>query len=302
MAIVDYFVQSAYALERVLDPAVKFLNLPESLPMLGYSKSVHAERLPLVNPAYVMLLTAFYLVGISLGSWVMRTLIGRRLEVRTFSNFHNAFLVALSAYMGTTIAFESWVNRGYGLFDNAAENTPDAFPLAKYLWLFYFSKVFEFVDTFIMVAKMNFRQISFLHVYHHASIFWVWWLVISVAPTGEAYFSAILNSYIHVVMYSYYLFSSLGLFSTVTRAVKPYITMGQMTQLCCMMVQATYHVGSWYFASAEDRAKKYPVRLSIMLWLYMWTMLGLFANFYIKNYSAKKKASKLEKVSYAKEE
>jgi len=31
----------------------------------------------------------------------------------------------------------------------------------------------------------NFRQISFLHVYHHASIFFVWWIIVYYAPGGE---------------------------------------------------------------------------------------------------------------------
>jgi elongation of very long chain fatty acids protein 4 len=57
--------------------------------------------------------------------------------------------------------------------------------MAKMVWLFYFSKIFEFIDTMIMVFKKNNRQISFLHVYHHSSIFTIWWLVTLVAPNGE---------------------------------------------------------------------------------------------------------------------
>ena len=57
--------------------------------------------------------------------------------------------------------------------------------MAKMIWLFYFSKIFEFVDTMIMVVKKNNRQISFLHIYHHSSIFVIWWLVTFVAPNGE---------------------------------------------------------------------------------------------------------------------
>ena len=32
-------------------------------------------------------------------------------------------------------------------------------------------QAYEFVDTLIMILKKNTRQISFLHVYHHASTF-----------------------------------------------------------------------------------------------------------------------------------
>lgn len=38
-------------------------------------------------------------------------------------------------------------------------------------WRLLALQVYEFTDTFIMVLKRNDRQISFLHVYHHASTF-----------------------------------------------------------------------------------------------------------------------------------
>jgi len=38
--------------------------------------------------------------------------------------------------------------------------------MAKIIWVFYVSKIVEFIDTVIMVLKKNNRQVSFLHVYH----------------------------------------------------------------------------------------------------------------------------------------
>lgn len=100
---------------------------------------------------------------------------------------------------------------------------------------FYFSKLPEFVDTFIMLLKRNYHQVSFLHVYHHSSIFLIWWLVTFLAPTGEAWYSAMLNSFIHVIMYGYYFAAAIG-FRGVD-FVKRYITMMQMTQFVTMMIQ-----------------------------------------------------------------
>lgn len=74
--------------------------------------------------------------------------------------------------------------------------------LAVVLWVHYVSKAYEFVDTLIMILKKNTRQISFLHVYHHATTFFpVWWSVIKYGPGGAAYFCCALNSFIHVGMY-----------------------------------------------------------------------------------------------------
>ena len=38
-------------------------------------------------------------------------------------------------------------------------------------------QAYEFTDTLIMVLKKNERQISFLHIYHHATTFFPCWCV-----------------------------------------------------------------------------------------------------------------------------
>lgn len=51
------------------------------------------------------------------------------------------------------------------------------------LWVFYLSKILDFTDTYIIIHRKNWNQLSFLHVYHHvvrASVVFVgswcvWW-------------------------------------------------------------------------------------------------------------------------------
>jgi elongation of very long chain fatty acids protein 4 len=38
--------------------------------------------------------------------------------------------------------------------------------------------------------------VSVLHVYHHATISFIWWMITYTAPGGDAYFSAALNSFV----------------------------------------------------------------------------------------------------------
>lgn len=187
--------------------------------------------------------------------------------------------------MAYNVAYQSWFVRGYGFNDNPADNTQEAVPLSKYLWLFFFSKPLEFMDTFIMVCKMNFRQVSFLHVYHHTSVFCFWWFVVFMAPMGEAYLSAVLNSAVHVVMYSYYLFMSMGVLKSLMSHVKPFITRGQMFQFVILMTQSFSDI-YLYFTRTTPKKNVYPITLTIALFVYMWTMLGLFANFYLRAYIA----------------
>ena len=124
--------------------------------------------------------------------------------------------------------------------------------LANVLWVHYISKAYEFVDTFIMVLKKNTRQITFLHVYHHATTFFpVWWLVMLYGPGGAAYFCCALNSFIHIWMcvscydylspwmvcgcrYGYYLLAGAGIKLT---ALKPFVTYSQMIQFLLFISQ-----------------------------------------------------------------
>ncbi len=46
-------------------------------------------------------------------------------------------------------------------------------PLGFILYVFYISKVLDFMDTFFIIAEKRWKQLSFLHVYHHTSIFLV---------------------------------------------------------------------------------------------------------------------------------
>lgn len=91
---------------------------------------------------------------------------------------------------------------------------------------------------------------------------------------------------VHVVMYGYYLSTVL---SFPIRFIKRYITLFQMTQFALNMVQASYDL--FYFKYLYPELVGYPFNLTIILWVYMWTMLGLFANFFKEDRKREKGAS-----------
>ena len=68
------------------------------------------------------------------------------------------------------------------------------------LWLFYMSKVLDFMDTFFIVMKKNWKQLTFLHVYHHSTIFAFYWLNLNAGYDGDIFLTIILNGAIHTVM------------------------------------------------------------------------------------------------------
>ena len=145
--------------------------------------------------------------------------------------------------------------------------------MSKILWLFYFSKIPEMLDTCIMVLKKNTRQISFLHVYHHVSVFWFQFLTVKIATNGDGYMTAALNSGVHVIMYGYYFLSAAGVKQVAF--IKHTITTLQMTQFVYNLWQGG---SNWYLGFTA-----YPIILSKMLFWYMISLLALFGNFLVRD-------------------
>lgn len=173
-----------------------------STQFLAKVRSPYTSELPLMNPLHVATIVSCYLAVIVFGRIIMSKRL-EKFEVRYFALAHNAVMTALSAFMCVEILRQAWIG-GYSLFGNEfVDPAHGGRPMAKIVAVFYLSKILEFNDTVIMLLKKNFHQITFLHVYHHASVFVIWWLVTFWSPNGEAYFSSMLNSFIHVIMYGY---------------------------------------------------------------------------------------------------
>jgi len=229
----------------------------------------HSKHFPLMNPVHAVLTVVAYLIIVYVGQIVMRN--RKEFKLYYFSLFHNAMMVTVNGY----ICYETIrlaLRDDFTLFGNGVDTSINGLPMARVLWLFYFTKPVEFIDTFIMVLKKNNRQISFLHVYHHISTFLIWWGVIYYVPGGDSYFSAAQNAFIHVLMYSYYFLASLK----VPCPWKKYLTQAQMLQFLLNAAQSVYVL---YYDTA------YPKFWAKVLLSFMVTLLILFGNFYVKSNS-----------------
>eukprot|EP00474_Spongospora_subterranea_P009007 CRZ09465.1 hypothetical protein [Spongospora subterranea] len=248
----------------------------------SWNPSPLTDGWPLVDAKHAFAALLCYMVGIPmLMAWV--TYRGKGYNIKPYTVFHNITMFALSLYMCINVLYQA-VKARYSLFGNAVDHSPSGLGMASVIWLFFISKAMEFGDTAIMALRHRFRQITFLHVYHHASIFSIWWIIAKYHPGGESYFTCALNSAVHVVMYGYYLWSSV---STPAKPItwrkpefyRPYITRIQLSQFVIMLGQATYDC----LVPSE-----YPKQMAMLLFAYMLTMLFLFANFYVKSYQKKR--------------
>ena len=113
-----------------------------------------------------------YLLLIPTLALLMR-LRSKAFQPRLLATLHNVNLTLLSLYMLVEILRQAYVHH-YSLFGNGVDHSAEGYGMARILYVFYLSKILEFVDTVIMCLKRNFHQITFLHMYHHASIFAIW--------------------------------------------------------------------------------------------------------------------------------
>ncbi|KAL8830125.1 MAG: hypothetical protein Q9170_005885 [Blastenia crenularia] len=112
--------------------------------------------------------------------------------------------------------------------------------LAFYGWLFYLSKFYEVVDTFIILAKG--KNTVFLQIFHHAgAMFSVWAGIRYMSP--PIWMFVIVNSGIHTLMYTYYTLKHLGI--GVSQKLKSALTTAQIVQ---MIFGATYAIAHLFIA------------------------------------------------------
>ena len=157
--------------------------------------------------------------------------------------------------------------------------------MAFVTYVFYISKIFDFFDTIFILVRQKFRQFSFLHVYHHTTIFMVYWLNVNFNYEGDIYFTIVLNGTIHFIMYGYYFVRTLNV--PVPLFLKKLITNCQMIQFCGMIGQACYLL-------YHDECKGTRRNLTLLYLIYIISMLALFMNFSINTYN--KKSGKANKA------
>lgn len=231
-----------------------------------------SSTFPLMTPHYAALMALVYLMFVMITMPVFRA-VKFSVSLKPVMRVYNAFMVLLSFYMGTrSVMLATRSNSAVFCVPMATGVAGEQ--MAQLVWIFTYSKVVEFLDTIFMVFEGRWRQVSFLHVYHHISILSYWFTILWMAPGSDAYFSLAGNSYIHVLMYGYYLLASFGY----SPWWKYYITKAQIFQFVCFCVQSVY-VGYVKTEAVCD----FPDVLSRGLFWYMLTLITLFMHFLLTN-------------------
>jgi len=138
-----------------------------------------------------------------------------------------------------------------------------------FIFVHYLSKYFDWFDTLWMILKKkSSQQMSFLHLYHHATIGVVWGFLLSTGHgNGGCRYGAWVNSLTHVLMYSHYLWTSFGY----SNPFKKLLTTWQIFQFYTCFAHAVCVL--FIFSSMEIYV---PIKLAWLQFAYHITMVYLF--------------------------
>lgn len=76
--------------------------------------------------------------------------------------------------------------------------------------LFSKSRPVSHVFQVFFVLRKKDKQVTFLHLYHHTVMPMISWGATKYYPGGHGSFIGMINSFVHIVMYTYYLLSAFG--------------------------------------------------------------------------------------------
>lgn len=196
--------------------------------------------------------------------------------IKPFLFVHNVLSVGFSVYLFVGI-LHTITQEGFRLYGNSLERSDK---MTHYLWFFHMTKYYEFIDTLIMILRNSYRQITFLHVYHHVSVVLYTWLILYNHPGGDFYLGPLLNSWVHMWMYIYYLLSGLLTKSQRQRYLwwNQYLTKLQILQFFINLVHSIYSMLYSPYTTPLYRIGLYH-QISFII---------LFGHFYLKKYNKNK--------------
>ncbi|KAI8118691.1 Elongation of very long chain fatty acids protein 4 [Lucilia cuprina] len=190
---------------------------------------------------------------------------------------YNLTMAFINFHIFKELVINAWhLNYNYWCQPCRVIYTKHEIKLASAVWWFFFSKLLEFSDTLFFILRHKWDQLTPLHIYHHSTMFPLWWIAIKWVPTGSSFFPALINSLIHVVMYTYYGLSACGPVIQKYLWWKKYLTAIQLLQ---------FSTGLLWAIQAIATQCDFPLWINCATIIYMITFLILFGRFYRRKYS-----------------
>ncbi|RZF36661.1 hypothetical protein LSTR_LSTR012747 [Laodelphax striatellus] len=234
------------------------------------------------DPGIVLLMTITYIyVVVSFGPRYMQN--RKAFDLRKIIIGYNAFQVVANSLIFYKILSSGWTTTlSLGCEPIDYSDGPNAVSLVEGFWWCFMLKSVELIETVFFILRKKQNQVSFLHVYHHASTLLFVWVATKYVGGGMTTFCVLVNSIIHVAMYTYYLLAALGN-QTIQNAIskwKKYLTTAQMVQFVIVVAHQM---------QALSPKCQVPKGLLLLFIPNVLLVFALFYDFYRKAYKKKTK-------------
>uniref|UniRef100_A0ABD2WGF7 Elongation of very long chain fatty acids protein n=1 Tax=Trichogramma kaykai TaxID=54128 RepID=A0ABD2WGF7_9HYME len=182
------------------------------------------------------------------------------------------------------IGMSGWLTGDYSLRCQPVDysDRPQVLRMVHASWWYYFSKFTEFMDTIFFVLRKKNDHVSTLHVIHHGCMPMSVWFGVKFTPGGHSTFFGLLNTFVHIVMYTYYLLAAMGPRLQPYLWWKKYLTAFQMLQFVAIMI----HAFQLLFIECN-----YPKAFVWWIGMHAVMFFFLFRDFYRQSYASKKQRS-----------
>lgn len=216
-------------------------------------------------PGFVLIVAYIYFVKVAGPKWMKRR---KAFDLRNTMLLYNFVMIFVNLYIFLEIGRYGWFNN-YSLRCEPVDYSDnyEAVRMARAGWLYYVTKFAEFADTIFFVLRKKNSHVSPLHVIHHSIVPFSVWFGIKFAPGGYNALFPFLNSFVHVLMYSYYGLAALGPQIQKYLIWKKYLTYIQMGQFLCIVLYTIHLVcfGNCEISSAFIGANAFHAVLFLIL-------------------------------------
>ncbi|KAM8714166.1 hypothetical protein ACLKA7_014328 [Drosophila subpalustris] len=184
------------------------------------SKVLAIFDLPLADPAvknFLLLGSPWPVTFLVLGYLLIVLKFGKKFmehrqpyDIKKIMIFYNIFQVIYNVILFGVMFYYYFVDQTYPLdcLHSLPLDSPKKSTERLVSYAYFINKVFDLLDTLFFVLRKSYKQITFLHVYHHAlMIYCTYWVFRFYGFGGQFFSMALANTFVHSVMYFYYMIS-----------------------------------------------------------------------------------------------
>ncbi|XP_011175003.1 elongation of very long chain fatty acids protein [Solenopsis invicta] len=197
-------------------------------------------------------------------------------ELRNTLIIYNFIQVLLSFYLFYEGLMAGWLYE-YNYICQPVDYSykPSSMRMARGVYTYFICKLIELLDTVFFVLRKKDRQITFLHLYHHSLMPFCAWIGVKFVADGHPTLLGVINAFVHIIMYTYYMLSAFGPQMQKYLWWKKHLTTIQIVQFVIVFC----HNFQMLFTSCN-----FPKILSFLLALNSGLFMYMFGTFYINNY------------------